>query len=596
MTIRILACLLLLAPTLTCAAPVALTRLVPADAVVVLHTRDLAAARTGWAGTSWARAWAEPEMRRFFAPAIALMEDPETGFASSLRRETGLSFEEFLALFAGEAICALQQLPSPGAAPSPEVLLAVDLASADPRVEKMLSRSGASASETTEEFQGETLHIRSRPALDGTGAPAEGEAWAIVDQVLLFAQPKAALQQAIVALKRGGRADSFAEHPSCQSFYKRSPDAHVLLHIGLEELIRSALAGLEASADLKDPEGRPVGPAAWLGSYGLTPRGLFDALGLGALRDASLGVSFAESEIVAEMDLRWSEQRGLLKLAAWGPAPVAFPEFIPDSWDTATIDNLSARHAIESLLAMLVDVSPFIDGMVRQQIQNMNTELGFDIQRDLIGSLGDTMITGSARSAGGVDQIMGFSLSNPAVFRSSIDTLLGRTPLGAMVQTREYLGETIRSFGQPGQPGVSIAITASHLFIAVGNPAILESALQGQHEGAARPFWKRADVARALASLPDGACGTGVADLGIAIETLFDYLIASLPSAPPSGVPSEEDEQEAMVPEPSASPRMVDPAARPSRELIRRFWSTSASATYSTPNGLRFIVKMENPR
>jgi hypothetical protein len=346
-----------------------LTSIVPASAPVVVHVRSIAELRSGWEKTSFAKAWQDPEIRAFFAPTIEAMGDPEAGPFASLKRDTGLEPDDLLQIFGGEAILAVKDL-----APyfrdeedeNPQVLIAVECGLGAGKLLEMIEKAMGKAAEAggkeaTEEFQGETIHVTMRQVEDGSAPPSEALAWALVDGIFVAGEPKAVVQEAIVAIKRGGVADSLTDHPSFASLYRKSPDTHVVLHLGLDSIISSASASLESAAGQAGPEGNPAGPGAMFAQLGLSPQAFFQRLGLDALQSLDLSIAFRDRGTVVEGDLSWTEQRGLLRIAAMGEPPAPQLSFIPESWVLAGVDNLSLRELYAALMATLADVSPELE-------------------------------------------------------------------------------------------------------------------------------------------------------------------------------------------------------------------------------------------
>lgn len=585
-----------------------LTRLVPASAPVVLHVRNIGQLRAGWAASTHAKAWQDPEIRKFFAPALDALGEGEGGLVASLKKDTGMTPEEFFDLFTGEAIFAVKDF-----APyfrgevedNPQMLFAIECSGAAAKIQEIIARNNASekkdgSDETEEEFQGETMHVTVKT--DDSGGRAERQAWAIVDGVFLVGEPKSVLQEAIVAVKKGGVEDPIAQHPALANLYRKSPDTQALMHVGLDGIISPLVAMLESTAGQTDANGNPTGPAAQLAQVGLTPTGLVHTLGLDALKSLDLSLAFRERETVLEGDLSWSEKRGLLRMAAVGEPPVPMPDFMPDSWLFAGVDNFSVREAYTALMQTLGELSPMLDGLVRQQMKNANTQMGIDLERDLFGSFGDVMISGYALPAGGAtadqpfDQFIGIALSNPDAFRGALDAIIGRTPLGQMSQNREYLGETIRDFSLPNGKSLALSVTRGYLLVGVGGPAMVESAIQGLQGGAARPFWKKSEVVKALHALPDGASSILVADVGRMASLVVDFLAEKAVQAKAAQANTEaesEGEGEEAAPK---IPILVDPSARPSPETIAKYWSTMVRGIYSGPNGFHLILKLDNGR
>lgn len=585
-----------------------LSQIVPASAPFVLHVRDISELRTQWNDTGFAKAWEDPEIRKFLAPTIDALGEGGDSLVGKIKADTGMEPEEFFGLFSGEAIFAVKDFASmfrgEGDA-SPQMLFAIDCGSSTDKIKELIAKAEKSSLDedeevSVEEFQGETLHVTLKAEEEG-GARTERQAWAVVDSFFLVGEPKAVLQEAIVAIKRGGVADPIAEHPALATLYRKSPDTHAVVHVGLDGIVGPALELLESTAGQTDANGNPTGPAAKLAQFGLTPRGLFQALGLDALRSLDFSVAFRERETVIEGDFSWTEKRGLLRMAAVGEPPVVRPDFVPDSWVSASVDNFSLGEAVNALMTTLADVSPAIEGMVRQQLAKANEQLGIDIERDFFGSMGAVMIGGYAVPAGGptqehpLDQFFAIKLSNPDAFRTAFDAILGGSPLGQMLQGREYLGETIRETALPNGKSFAVAITREYFMVSVGGASMVESALQGMQGGSARPFWKKPEVVKALQSLPEGASSIVVADLGQMMGMIVDFLAENAAASnEPAADEGGDDEEGGETPE--KMPFKVDPAARPSAETIAKYWSTMGRGLYQNPNGFHVIIKLDNGR
>lgn len=584
-----------------------LTELVPASAPLVVHVRSMSELRSSWAGTSFARAWLDPEIRKFFGPTIDKMTGDQEGPFASLKRDTGMEPGDFFALFNGEAIFAIKDFGPyfrDEADADPQVFVAVECGTAVGKLLEMIGRASEAAEkegekEVTEEFQGETLHITIRQPEDGP--PVEGEVWAIVDGIFMLSEPKSVLQEAIVAIKKGGMRDSMADHPALASLYRKSPDTHAVIHLGLDGLISGLATYLESTADRPEGEGSPAGPAAAIAQLGLTPEGFFRALGLDALQSLDVSVAFRDRETVVEGDLAWNEQRGLLRMFAVGEPPTPQPAFVPESWVFAGVDTFSIPEAYDALMATLADVSPELEAKARAQVKQAGTQLGIDVERDFIGSLGEVMVAGYALPPGSaapgqaLDQFIGISLSNPDAFRASIDAVFGRLPFGRMLETREYLGETIRTLSFPRGKSFAFAITRGYFLLSIGSPAMVESAIQGMQEGgAAKPFWKRSDVSKALHGLPDGASSILVADLGRVMNLVVDFLIENSAKAQAQADAAESMDEDAAGAADSPMPILVDPAARPSAETIAKYWSMMSRGIYRTPHGFHLVLMFAN--
>jgi hypothetical protein len=178
--------------------------------------------------------------------------------------------------------------------------------------------------------------------------------------------------------------------------------------------------------------------------------------------------------------------------------------------------------------------------------------------------------------------------------RGALDAVINKVPVGRMLQTRDYLGETVHTLAIPRGRSFTFAITRGYFLLSIGSPAMVESAIQGmQNDSATKPFWKRPDVARALDTLPDGASSIMVADLGRVMGLAVDFLIENSMKARAAGEAANDPEVEGFDPD-DTMPILVDPAARPSPETIAKYWSMMSRGIYRTPHGFHLQLNFDH--
>lgn len=613
----IVAAVLLAWPAPAPAAEAGLPFALPPDTALVFHVRDLPGLMANWERTPFARTWREPEVQRFFQPLRdQLGGDNLRSFREKMLSETGASPEELLALFTGEVCVAIVDL-SPylrdEEKDDPQVLVAAQIGDNVARFEEIMRTSAEKAKDDVveEEFQGETLHVTMKSLDDGSRT--EGEAWAIVDGCVFIAEPKPLLQAAISRFKKKEVGDSLAGNAAFADIYRREPQAQFVFHVDLATLVPRIVANLEAARDAGRTE---TGPGEAAGGFDIPPGQLVHALGLDALTSLYLAAHLGSDVTQIASGLTWTEQRGLLRLFAYGDPPAPQPAFVPDAWPGVGSARFDLPAAYRALKDTLRDVSPELDAQVQQQIDGVNKTLGIDIERDLIGSLGDEIFTAYTMPAPGAaqagprgmmaDQLIAFSLGNPDAFKAAVTALMDMVPAGVAKQIvpREYLGETINAFvprggaaagamaGPVPEPTFAYAITRTHLFLAIGSPAMLEAAIQGGSAGA-NPFWTRPEVVAALGELPPGASSVAYYDLRRLVPVFFDTLAATTPPPLPAAVEDDDDGEEVASPGTPKAP-MWDPAAKPSPESVEKHWGAAAAAVYREPRGIRGVYRIKH--
>lgn len=575
--------------------PASLAAVVNADAPFVIHVRDMPELIENWSYTPLARMWREPDVQRFFAPALARFSgDAATGFIAELKAETGLSPREALDLFPGEVMFALLAIPDRADGPDvvPRFALGAEVGENRATIEALFEQARAQDENTivTEEFQGETIYIVLEA--DTEGEEQEPLAWAFVDDVLWIANPKDALQELIANSKRGGASSPVTAAPGFAAVYRENPNAHVAVYLNLEAVIREVSAQMNVPTT---PDGSPRGP---LTRFGISNADAVRALGLDALRGLYLATTIEPAASTWTVGFKWSEQRGLLKLLAYGDPPAPLPAFTSGTWYNATASRFSIPDAFAALQEVIADLNPAFGATMDQQIAGINDSLGIDIERDFFGSFGGEILQAAdireapPGSPGPfiAHQLLAFSLSNPEALRHAVDALRGMLPpsMAQMITPREYLGETINTIVPPGGNGensFSYAIARNQLMIGIGSPALLETAIQS-FGGTGGSLWDKPEVAAALAEFPSGSSAVSYSDIRRAVAMGFNAL-AMIARA--SAVPLEEG-----TAQPPGWLDWIDPDAVPPAAVVEKYWSTAAGAVYRESDGLRSIGRIQH--
>src|SRR5262249_21509297 len=126
---------------------------------------------------------------------------------------------------------------------------------------------------------------------------------------------------------------------------------------------------------------------------GIDPAAILPTLGIDAIREVYLCGNIGEDSTDVNSGMTFSESRGILKMISNADGPVVEPSFVPEKWLQVGTLKYSLRTTYATLEEMLENFSPPLSGMVQGQIKGMNKRLGVDLKRDLIGSIGDTLIT-----------------------------------------------------------------------------------------------------------------------------------------------------------------------------------------------------------
>lgn len=609
-------------PAIAAESSTRLLNTVPAGAPLVLHIRSLPELIENWQHTPYAKMWGDPEVRAFFAPAIGLMatdsaKNPLTEFENT----TGLKPMEFVALFPGEFVVALVGLPDGPESKSPSVVVGARLGGNRAKIEAVLKKAREKRPDTDketileEEFQGETLHVTVKQGVEA-GEKSEAEAWAIVDDVFWIAQPKAALQQAIANWKRGGATAALAASAGFASIYQRSPGAQASVYFNLEAVVQLVLQTLERQEAAKAANAAPGAQPSPLEAMGLKSAAIVHALGVDALRSMHATLTIEKKATTLAGGLTWTEQRGLLKMFAYGDPPAPQPGFVSPAWSSVSSVRFSVAQVFESIKEIARTANPMFEFMLMQQVTGLNQQLGVDIERDFFGSFGDEIVFADSLedlpgNPIGSEKLGVLSLANAEAFGRVLDAILGLAPgVASQFQDREYLGQTIRTITLPMPAAggmsameISYAITPRQLLLDIGGSGMIETAIRGLN-GDSPSFWAQPAVVAALQQLPPGGSSFTYQDVRKVVVQSFSK-IAQLAAAAAAAPESDEEpapDEDGGAPRAKARPgkkspglgAMVDPNAVPREETIAKYLSTSASAVYRESDGFRFVARVNH--
>jgi len=572
-------------------AAVPLTNLVDEQSPVVISLHDVPALVKNWGQNPWSKTWNDTQIKKFLAPLRAQMKVDAWDELS--KAENGHTVSELLAMAKGDALIALTGVDFPlgDTAPADLPLLAlIELGSNAKSVAAVITKADEKGrnAPTTEDFAGVTLHLYHKSSDEGG---AEKLVWAMADGIWFISPSKATVQKAIDALQRGRCATPLGESERFLRIKKQNPDAQLTLAVNMPALFPLLKNAIEARA--QSTGAQPLG---------LPPGTILDAVGLDKINDCYLSALLGEDNTQFRGGLTYSELRGLFKLLAYRDGPVAQPAFVSAKWITATSACFSLPDAYAALRGFIDSLNPLVGGIVQGQIKSFNNQLGIDLERDLIGSLGAKLIVASAMPPGAsadkpapltaYDQLYALALDNSPAFAKSVDALkrLAGPEPDKLFTKREYLGQTIftavTAQANPGQKTFSYAITPQYVFIAVGTSAILETALQGL-DGKQPSLWQQPDVKAALADVPANACvfqyQNTRAMMGGIIETLLQ--IAPL-MAGQTGADADDSEDTLGKPNRSKSP--FDLTAKPDAAAVAKYWNTSTGFVTRDSHGLYF--------
>jgi hypothetical protein len=591
-----------------------LTDLVDDQTAIAVVVFDTPALLRGWDASPFARTWNDEQVVKFLAPLRALMKIDN--WDDQARAATGKTVRELLALAKGQILIALPAsaigdhlggpvpaggAASEGGAPPLPALIAVELGENADVVEKLAAEAGAKNEnlrvETTN-YAGVLVHTSLEPAPKEGGKPGTPMVTAMCQGDWLLSPSYDQVCAAIDAIKKGGLANALGRSEPFLRARERAGNAQ-LIGFGNCPAIYPVLL---AVAKKQLAAGAPF-----------TPEALLNGLGLDTWRELFYALNFGEQETRQTVGLGWSEERGLTKLLAFGPGAAVRPDWTPARWINVNASKFDLRATYAALLEMLGAISPALLTDAQGEIKGMGEQMGIDLQRDLIGSLGADVVMATALPADAdpakppapdqLDQLYAIALDNPAAFTKAVEGVKGMVfgPAAGQVFTkRDYLGQVLYTFTPPTEPGAppeadssrsfTYAIADHTLLLGVGSPAPVEAALQGMAEKRGS-FWDKAEVKAALANVPEEANSVQVTDLRVLVAGLIEMLSNIPPGllSPPtvlSGPPGPVDPPAVLV----------DPTAKPDPDRLARYWGLSSGYLEKDAKGIFSVSRIANPQ
>jgi hypothetical protein len=592
------------------AATVPLVNLVGDDASLVVYVTDMPALVKTWPGTPWMKMWHDGQVQKYFAPLRGQMKVDE--WDERCKANTGCTVAGLLDFATGEAIFVMPDLGAVIAAAKdktdPPLLVAVEIGGNKSKIEKLIADGEArdkekKFTETTEDFDGVTLHIMGEAAPNAT-KPQHPGVWAIAGGVFYVSPSKDFLQQTLAAARQGGHDNALGKSDGFMQMRRRAGDAQLILYANLKAMYPAAQ---KAIAEQKEAKSAGQTPAM----SPFDPTTILHALGLDAANEFYLTAHVGETSTDINSGFTYSERRGLTKLAEYTEGAPPRPQFVPGK----CFSVLSVRGSVKNFYAtfenMLNDISPIFAGMYQGYLKSFNDRLGIDLKRDLIGNLGDQLIVASALDDAAPEdapldqrlkQLWAISLENDPAFTAAMESLkrgLYGEAADKVFEKRAYLGHNIYTFAPPQPPeaegapprpaGQAFSYAVADHWVFLGSAALIENALQGLG-GKQASFWDKDEVKRnLLADLPDNARALSYVDLGKTIPLYFDAIVQGMETSRKLAAARAQrnqtgdgtDQSEPAEPDKP----MVDDSAKPDASTLAKYWGYTRSYYYQDAHG-----------
>ena len=278
--------------------------------------------------------------------------------------------------------------------------------------------------------------------------------------------------------------------------------------------------------------------------FGVKTAGVIEALGLGSLESMGLQVDLDRECFSISSAFFLSKYEGLFSLLESKGKKAKLHDFIPPNLFSATTARYDLSQLWPRMEAIIGKISPQLLLLVNSQIQGFEDQIGVPFRKNVLGSLGDEIVTisqlnpnwtdnlGQFFSEGRKDElkeltessptneVYAISLSDPKLFDQALRaTVDGATKGADLFEERKHKGVLIRSMRGLEQTGISIsyAVTDKWLLLSMGGAPLLNQVIN-RMESADDSIWERKDVKRALKNFPAGVSQVDYFDFGQIME------------------------------------------------------------------------------
>ena len=351
-----------------------------------------------------------------------LFGEVEGKTAALLKEETGLTMEEILAKFPGEAAGSISvslqklervenfDLPDFGASlvldyTGDEALMKKLLAAGD-KLQRSREAENEEGKEGKKEEEGAEKEEDEKPAkpaavwpedydeniteIDGVKVHewtvsnldqtrGESLSWSIAKGKAAFTLGKSDLKEIITRLVKSSTEGSLGTTSAWKTMPASIQDSDLLGGVNLETLMGDIQEGLRLKMEKGELNtgGLPINPLqAWTGA------------GLDQFRMAFLDVNVEGGDAVLHLGLTYAEKPALMKIyAAKGPGVP--PAFVPADVQEVSWGTLDWGGFYDNIKELAVSISPMAAGGIEMGTTELKKKIGVDLRQDILGQMGD---------------------------------------------------------------------------------------------------------------------------------------------------------------------------------------------------------------
>jgi hypothetical protein len=446
MRARLLAAALvfLVAPLLV-AAP-AFDTILPEDTIAYAAVKSVPALKEKFKTHPVRDIWMEPSVQKFFEKAVARLEQE----VQKAEGKAGVTLAEAFGLFSGQVALAIS---ADDQVADVEVLALAEVGDKGERAKQIIATLIAAAAKSA---KAEGADAPAAPAVKTVDLTIEGvkfvgllddddapdnpsAAYGVVNGVLIFGRPVAAIKRTVIFLKNAPPASlaTTAAYKASQAAVNPAAEAHGYLNIA--RILR--IVNMKARPDVAQN---------------------IQALGLGTLVSLGFGVELGKEADTTRIFLQVAgTPAGLVKILLPTPGPLHTGAAVPA--DSASMASVRFQPAViwdeveKMLNAMAPPILAAINGKVNQAAQASGQPIS--LRNDIFAAFGPRIAFYSRfekpyNLEDSQQFVVTLDIASKQAFQNAYDKLLKIAPeLAMLLQPKDYMGYQVYSVATPNRGG-----------------------------------------------------------------------------------------------------------------------------------------------
>jgi hypothetical protein len=351
----------------------------------------------------------------------------------------------------------------------------------------------------------------------------------ILDQSLCFLLGGSEHIKETVMMNKNDSSDSMVENENYLDLFEEIDQGSARIFMNFNAL-DSVMKEVENSPDFQMPDN----------PFGMTTSKLIAGLALDSLECIGIQIDPSDEKLVLASGAFFNRYEGIFSFFQHDNEEEFIPyDFIPGQAFTATSARYDMAMLWPTVEKIIKGLSPQLLLLMNSQIQAFEEQAGVAFRRDVLGSLGDevmsfSLLSGKAKTIEDFEKanpsFYGISLTNSKLFdrslRSMIDSL---APGNELFEDRVHKGVTVRKLRGLEESGVSLSytVTDNWLFLAMGEDNQLNQMIN-RLQGKGRSLWQKKEIKRALKNLPDSVGQLDYLDLDQIVSFLVPIAVSAL--------------------------------------------------------------------